>query len=952
MRFGSITLGSSPINVRQWRKVRVELGDVDPQDIVNRPFQIRGGGGTSPHIVEYDLYFDEVRFDYDDGLTDLSGSEEEEEERTGVTRAFLGSDFEGRRVGDNVTGRVTSGLATGTATGGLTPRTVVYASAEPGENGVAPPYGDICIRIRGSLTGNGVIYQPVARMNPRGNNDSLTFWMRGTAPRRLSLVLTTATTASGTLVPNAVTSPGAIFTGDLTPEGLTEAGGITVVRYTFGGVSANDYGVAPVNLPNWTQFAIRFVPGSPAAAFGVTTASLAIRAGGGSDELCDLYFDEFLWQNDSDLPAAPTLPPLRSDGALRAFVGSDFERGTPDDQEVPRAGGSYVSGTRTVRFALANTGGDFFGSTCMKIEGQLTGNGGVIYQAPVKMNPRQGRDSLTFWVKGTGPGRLALGLTESVAGNTTVSATSPAVFFDTDLTDSVQENDDVVRYTFGTPSNSWGGSVNLTDWRKIAVQLTGTLADFDEKNTYLSIRSGTGGGGTCELYFDEFLWENDKDLPPPYVEPPEPPIRPEDGALRAFPGSDFEGGVHGQNVPNRITTSLGGGSRTVRYAAANNGSAFHGTTCMHITGDLTGTAVIYQSTLPMNARGNNDSLTFWMRGTGAGRLALGLTESTTASTAISATSPAVIFDQHLNDSVQENSVVRYTFGTPSNSWGGSVNLTAWRKIAVRLTGTLADFDEKDTYLSIRSGGVANSTCDLYFDEFLWEKDEDLPPPYVPTIPPRDNGDGTQSYLAFLGSDFEHGVIGQSVGGRITSGLAGGTGSRSVVYAEADNGAAFFGNISMRIHGTLSGSGVLHQSIRSMNPKGDNDSLTFWVRGSTNRVLSVGLVPTITSGNADNNAFSLDARPGANLENLRDDAGNIAEYSFEYAAATPNVQQAMNIPWTKVVITLTPLQLANFDETKHSLIIRSGGGTTANDQPGCDLYFDEFLWEKRDDVLSP
>jgi len=424
----------------------------------------------------------------------------------GISYAFDGGDFTG--TGDVPVNAASASYISGFSrtTGGVRK----YVSVDTGI-GAGPPAGT-CMRIAGTAASNttaAALYIAQNPMNDPEENTMLTFWVKGSAPSGLGIILDLA----GTIGTNGG-APGVALNGLDDPS------------YTFQTSGTFSWGT-PVSVPEWKKVRINFGSVNPSL---FADRPFQIRSRGiqapEAARAVDLYFDEFRYEDGSDDDGSSSAPSSSGGGAssggtssassgggasssssvdltgLLVFAGADFEDGAEG------IAGSASGGALAERV----TPGFYETDGCLYISATGLTATTTVYISSVLVNDSGTDAYLTFWIKGSAPRGISVlfGTGDTVGGLSTQN-----VGFNVGANSGVEVSSGEVTGNFGgSPSNA--GSINTGEnWVKCKGTLASNATSGIKNSNFsglgdkkLHIRFGANASSQVfNLYFDEFRYE-------------------------------------------------------------------------------------------------------------------------------------------------------------------------------------------------------------------------------------------------------------------------------------------------------------------------------------------------------------------------------------------------------------------------------------------------------------
>ncbi|MDR2734683.1 MAG: hypothetical protein LBC99_08630 [Spirochaetota bacterium] len=494
---GNWSYNGAGLDIPEWKKITVNLASASDEFVIeDTQLQIRGGRtvtGNSTIRRNWDLYFDDFRYEVADEIVEPppGGSEESEGTTTSVGSSnlvFQGSDFEGTLGG--AVGRTPTSV---TSAAGIT--AISWISGTTNFAKYAEGTAGNSLRLYGNISANGNIWGSPSGIYAPGSNTKITFWMRGTVSNRTIGIhfLNAGTPAADN--PFIILS-GACSAGTYSFKTTGTAANVNNAN-TNAGINTGD---------EWKEITIDL--STLPSGYNITGKPFVIYGGGSSTDY-DLYFDEVRYEEGevppptSEAPgssggggAASSAPAVASPDGL-AFPGADFAGSA--GSAVPTASGSYATGfgatASSVRvYATAdNPNGDF--GTCLNITGTAGGSssGGALYMSPDTTYDPGSNTMITFWMKGTSTGvSVLLGTGGGFAANPGVSLAG--------ITDASTDN-----FTMAASGTvSYTGTIELNGWKKITLKF-GSLTSTNVGGKNFQIRGAQGK--SHNLLIDDIRYE-------------------------------------------------------------------------------------------------------------------------------------------------------------------------------------------------------------------------------------------------------------------------------------------------------------------------------------------------------------------------------------------------------------------------------------------------------------
>jgi len=373
--------------------------------------------------------------------------------------------------------------------------------------------------------------------------------------------------------------------------------------------------------------------------------------------------------------------------ATLAFPDADFEGAS-----VPRASGSATATLSTAEHKI--------GAKSMHLTySNASSNAALWVSTP--LNSRGNRNLLTFWVKGWSLCQIRVLL--SSAG--TMNAGNRFYSFQANDSESLYVTGSI-NATIDTYRND---RISYGEWAQFVLELGDSSWYGSNDGIQLRIGDSFGGVRQCDMYFDDFMWASyagDED----YVSgggasgPALPPTA-------AFTGAGFEGGAQGATVPAGPSSPMGTASAVYETVQAKNGT---GSMKVSNTGVANGAIYFSPSLLPRDTR---NRLTFWVKGTASCTVRLLLTTSGTASTS----------NKCYDFTAADSNKAKVTGGITATSGSyafSSITYTDWAQFVLALDTDSASYTGTSS-IHLRLGGPSSDTtttrtCELYFDDFMWE----------------------------------------------------------------------------------------------------------------------------------------------------------------------------------------------------------------------------------------
>ncbi|MDR2733758.1 MAG: hypothetical protein LBC99_03820 [Spirochaetota bacterium] len=599
---------------------------------------------------------------------------------------------------------------------------------------------------------------------------------------------------------------------------------------------------------------------------------------------------------------APLFPPTNiAETPELAFTGADFETVTV----------GTVSGVAISRAAY-DAGNTFFGNSCLLVRGTASGDA-TVYASPVMNRPDTGRDTISFWVKGTAVGSSVFFATSAANDNSATFGTGQGAI------NYAAIPLDGTRAWYGNFVYGTGNAGTYTDWTKIILDCTdkaffANLQQTSGRTACFKIR--VGSGNAINLYIDNVIYEgNASSGAGSSAASINPPDDIADTPNLAFSNAGFETSIAA------VVTSSVGVSRVV-YAEANG---FFGNACLYIKGTASGNVRIYES--PVMHQADGSKISFWVKGTAVGSsVFFNNGDSNAANFGGGANNEAAV---KLNNGP-------YTWSNQfDDTAANSGTFANWTKITLDCAGKqfFANLQNASTTIrnvryKIRVG--SGRTIDLYIDNVVYEGSPDGGSSAGASSGAASSADGDAlPYLIKYGSFTLPG--GSDYGDDVPkaeshSGVNINYRESTAVYA--DSGDLTFGSC-LRLTFDGSQNCALYQSpAGTFNTSSAYNKVTFYIKGT----LTAGTFRILLTASANLSSFNR----VFDIKNATETLDPSTEESPAYGAGSATFGA-----WTKITLNYTALHHSG---DIPALQIRIGNSGSAANSRKCDLYLDDFKWE--------